>query len=129
MKIKEAAARTGVPAKTIRYYEQIGVIHPPGRAGNGYRDYDEKDLQALRFLRQARGLGFSQKDSAALLSLYHDQSRTSAVVKQFALKRLQEIDRKIADLRGIREILARSVERCPGDERPECPILDELANS
>lgn len=129
MKIKEAAARSGVPAKTIRYYEQIGLVRPPARTGNGYRDYDEKDLRTLRFLRQARGLGFSLKESGALLSLYHDQGRTSAVVKQLALKRLQEIDRKVADLQGIREILARSVERCPGDERPECPILDELANS
>ncbi|WP_137935254.1 Cu(I)-responsive transcriptional regulator [Mesorhizobium comanense] len=126
MNIGDASAQSGLPAKTIRYYEEIGLLKP-GRAGNGYRDYSVKDLHGLRFLQRARSLGFSVDDCRQLLSLYHDKARESADVKAIAEAKLVEIDRKIAELVGLRGALHHLVAHCHGDERPDCPIIDELA--
>ena len=126
MTIGEVAARTDVPPKTIRYYENIGLIKPPERLENRYRTYGETDVQTLRFIHRARSLGFSLKNISALLALYQDRKRASREVKRLALKHVGELDRKIAELTAIRKAIAELAERCHGNDRPDCPILDEL---
>jgi Cu(I)-responsive transcriptional regulator len=126
MSIGEAASRSGVPAKTIRYYEEAGIIARASRDENRYRAYSETDVQTLRFIAHARSLGFSLKDVRALLSLYRDRRRASKEVKRLALKHVADLDRKIAELTAIRKAIADLARRCHGDQRPECPILDEL---
>lgn len=127
MNIGEAAARSGLPPKTIRYYEDIGLVGPTARSANGYRDYGSPDLHTLRFLKRARSLGFSVEECRELLSLYRDPGRSSADVRALAARRMGEIARKIAELDSLRRTLARLVDACHGDERPDCPILEELA--
>jgi len=127
MNIGDAAKPSGVPAKTIRYYEEIGLIPKPDRAGNNYRDYDTNDVETLRFIARARSLGFSVKDVANLLGLYRDRSRASREVKKLALEHVAEIERKIEDLKAMRDTLAQLARHCHGDHRPECPILADLA--
>ena len=126
MSIGEAASRSGVPPKTIRYYEEIGLIAPAERLENHYRAYDENDVQTLRFIQRARSLGFSLKEVADLLALYRDRRRASRDVKRLALAHVAELDRKIAELKAIRNTIADLAARCHGDQRPECPILEEL---
>jgi MerR family copper efflux transcriptional regulator len=125
--IRDAAARAGLPPKTIRYYEDIGLISPARRRDNGYRDYAARDVHILRFLSRARGLGFSVDDCRALVALYADTDRKSGDVKDIALRRIADIDEKIAELRTMRATLADLAERCHGDDRPDCPILDDFA--
>ena len=126
MNIGDAAARTGLPPKTIRYYEDIGLVRPH-RSANGYRDFEDADLHKLAFLARARSLAFTIEDCRALLALYEDRRRTSADVKRVAEEHLARIDRKLAELESLRQALGRLVERCHGDERPDCPIIDDLA--
>jgi MerR family copper efflux transcriptional regulator len=126
MTIGEVAARTDVPPKTIRYYENIGLIKPPERLENRYRTYGETDVQTLRFIHRARSLGFSLKNISALLALYQDRKRASREVKRLALEHVGELDRKIAELTAIRNAISELAERCHGNDRPDCPILDEL---
>jgi MerR family copper efflux transcriptional regulator len=126
MTIGEVATRTDVPPKTIRYYENIGLIKPPERLENRYRTYGETDVQTLRFIHRARSLGFSLKDISALLALYQDRKRASREVKRLALEHVGELDRKIAELTAIRNAISELAERCHGNDRPDCPILDEL---
>ena len=121
------AKRSGLPAKTIRYYESIGLIPPAARSEGNYRTYSELDLQTLRFVQRARGLGFSVKDVAKLLTLWQDRRRSSAEVRRLAQDHVGEIDRKIEELKGMRRTLVHLIERCHGDHRPDCPILDDLA--
>lgn len=127
MNIGQAADRSGVPAKTIRYYESIGLIRPADRTDGNYRDYDDSSVRILQFLKRARSFGFSIEDCRELLSLYLDRGRSSADVKAMAQRRVDEIDRKILELQALRTTLGSLVERCHGDERPDCPILDDLA--
>lgn len=127
MNISQAAEQSGLPPKTIRYYEDIGLVEPARRRDNGYRDYAERDVHMLRFLHRARDLGFSVADCRSLLSLYTDSDRHSADVKAIALNRIAEIDRKIAELGEMRSVLATLAEKCHGDDRPDCPILDQFA--
>ena len=126
MNIGSAARITGLPAKTIRYYEDIGLI-VPARSANGYRAYDDQQLHRLAFLQRARSLGFSIGECRLLLSLYEDGHRRSSDVKRIALEKIAGIDRKIEELSGIRSALAHLAEHCHGDQRPDCPILDDLA--
>jgi Cu(I)-responsive transcriptional regulator len=126
MNIGDAAERSGLPAKTIRYYEDIRLVKP-ARGENGYRDYSSEDVHRLRFLQRARGLGFSVEECRQLLSLYGDKRRESADVKAVAEAKLIEIDRKIAELVSLQKTLRHLVHACHGDERPDCPILDELS--
>jgi MerR family copper efflux transcriptional regulator len=116
-----------VPAKTIRYYEESGLIGPAGRRSNRYRDYSERDLALLRFVGRARRLGFSLADVKSLIALYQDRSRTSREVKAIAEHHLARIARKIAELQSVRAALAHLIEECKGDHRPDCPIIDELS--
>ncbi|RFC65830.1 Cu(I)-responsive transcriptional regulator [Mesorhizobium denitrificans] len=126
MNIGDAAERSGLPAKTIRYYEDIGLLKPD-RAGNGYRDYSTADLHRLRFLQRARSLGFSVEECRQLLSLYGDTRRESADVKAIATAKLDDIDRKIRELTGLQVMLRQLVDSCHGDHRPDCPIIDGLS--
>ncbi len=126
MNIGETAEKSGLPAKTIRYYEDIGLI-APHRGANGYRDFSDKDLHLLAFIARARGLGFSIEDVRALLSLWQDRARASGDVKRVAEEHLTAIDAKMAELAQMRATLAGLVACCHGDARPDCPILDGLA--
>lgn len=127
MNIGEVAARSGLPAKTIRYYEDVGLIRPAPRGENGYRAYAASDLHILRFVQRARSLGFSVRHCQQLLALWRDPHRSSADVKALTERRIAEIDRKMAELASMRATLALLAEHCHGDERPDCPILDDLA--
>lgn len=127
MNIGTAAKRSGVPAKTIRYYESIGLIPEAGRAGNGYRDYAAQDVEMLRFIKRARNLGFSVEDVAGLLDLWRDKSRASADVKAVAIKHIETVEARIRELESIRDTLKHLTDCCHGDERPDCPILEGLA--
>lgn len=126
MNIGEVAERSGIPAKTIRYYEDIGLVRPR-RSGNGYRAFAETDLHKLAFLGRARALGFSIEDCRTLLGLYEDETRESAQVKAIAEEHLAAIDDKIAQLQGMRGTLSHLIEACRGDHRPDCPILSDLS--
>jgi MerR family copper efflux transcriptional regulator len=126
MNIGEAAKRSGLPAKTIRYYEEISLV-VPGRSDNGYRAYSPTDVHKLQFVQRARGLGFSVEDCRALLSLYEDDHRASADVKAIAEGHLTGIEAKIAELKALHKTLKHLVDHCHGDDRPHCPIIDDLA--
>lgn len=126
MNIGDIAKRTGLPAKTIHYYEDIDLIRPH-RDQNGYRVFGETDFHKLAFLGRARALGFSIEDCRTLLALYEDENRASADVKRLAQEHLQKIDDKIAQLSSMRDTLTHLVHACAGDNRPDCPILKDLA--
>ena len=126
MNIGTVAEKAGVPPKTIRYYETIGLIRKAERRSNGYRAYSELDMRELNFIKRARCLGFSVEEVRDLLDLWRDKRRASAAVKALATRHLKALDRKIAELGSMRRSLADLVKRCRGDERPECPILDGL---
>jgi MerR family transcriptional regulator, copper efflux regulator len=129
MNIGAAAERSGMPPKTIRYYESVGLIAPAERRGNGYRDYSDKDVATLRFVHRARGLGFTIEECRELLALYRDRGRASSEVKRMALDRVSTIDSKIGELQGMRAALLTLAHRCHGDDRPDCPILEDLASA
>lgn len=122
MNIGEAARASALPAKTIRYYEDIGLV-TPARDPNGYRTFTEFDIHNLTFLARSRALGFSIEDCRALLALYEDKSRASADVKQIAQRHLDQIEAKITDLSAMRDTLSDLVHACHGNRRPDCPIL------
>lgn len=128
MNIGAAAERSGLPPKTIRYYEDIGLVQA-SRAFNGYRDYTVEDVHRLKFLQRARSLGFSVEECRQLLSLYADKNRDSANVKAIASQKLEEIDAKIAQLQSLSAVLSHLISNCYGDHRPDCPIIDDLAGA
>ena len=127
MNIGEAARQSGLPAKTIRYYEDIDLV-VPRRGGNGYRSYSPTDVHKLQFVQRARGLGFSVQNCRTLLSLYEDENRASADVKAIASQHLAEIEAKIAALQEMHATLSTLIKACAGDHRPDCPILADLAH-
>lgn len=128
-RIGEVASLSGVTTKTIRYYESIGLLDKARRAPNGYRSYTAQTVDELRFVHRARGLGFSIEDVRTLLGLWADERRASSEVKALALEHIERVEAKIHGLKSMRDTLARLVEACHGDERPDCPILDELTDS
>lgn len=128
MNVQSAAAASGLPAKTIRYYDEIGLVTPDRRA-NGYRDYNDRAVQKLAFLKRARQLGFSIDDCRQLLSLYEDKQRASKDVRTLAQQHLGEIDARLSELHELRATLADLVDACHGDSRPDCPILADLAGA
>jgi Cu(I)-responsive transcriptional regulator len=129
MKIGAAAEGSGVSAKMIRHYEAIGLLPPPARRDNSYRDYGAQEVHELRFIGRARKLGFSMAEIAALLALWRDRSRPSREVRKLAASHLADLERRIAELRGMAQTLGQLVARCHGDARPDCPILDELGGA
>ena len=128
MKIGDAAEQSGLPVKTVRYYDEIQLVSP-GREESGYRAYSESDVHRLQFVSRSRSLGFSLEDCRHLLSLYEDQSRASSSVKQIVQEKLKEVDRKIEELQGLRKTLVHLSDNCKGDSRPDCPILDDLSGA
>ncbi len=126
MNIGQASKLSGLPTKTIRYYEEIGLVKAD-RKDNGYRDYSEAHIHKLSFLKRSRNLGFAVEECRNLLSLYEDTERSSSDVKQLAQSKVEEIDQKISELEGLRETLSHLVWACHGDDRPDCPIIDDLA--
>ena len=128
MNISQAAAKSGLAAKTVRFYDEAGLVQPI-RGDNGYRQYSDQDVHKLRFLQRARSLGFSLQECRQLLSLYEDHGRASADVRAIAQQHLERIDRKIAELNGLKLTMEHLVSACRGDTRPDCPILDDLSSS
>lgn len=126
MNIGEAAAASGVSAKMIRYYEETGLIPPAGRTVSGYRTYGPKEVQILRFVRRARDLGFPMEKVADLLALWRDRSRASSDVKHLAEAQIDALDARIREMQEMKATLEHLVHSCAGNQRPDCPILDEL---
>ena len=127
MNISEAAERSGVSAKMIRYYESIDLLPPAARRPNGYRDYGERDVSVLQFIRRTRDLGFSMEEVAALLALWLDRRRPSREVKKLAEMHIADLERRMKEMRSVLRTLRTLADHCHGDERSECPILDDLA--
>jgi Cu(I)-responsive transcriptional regulator len=125
--IGAAALASGVSAKMLRHYEEIGLVPPPGRTAAGYRVYRPQDIHTLRFVKRARDLGFTMPEIKNLLALWNDRRRASADVKRLATRHAAELERKIAELDAMRRTLLELAQRCHGDHRPDCPILDDLA--
>ena len=126
MNIGEASHASGVTAKMIRYYEETGLIPPAARTASGYRTYGPKEVQILRFVRRARGLGFPMEKVADLLALWRDRSRASADVKQLAEAQVKSLETRIQEMQEMKATLEHLVHACAGDDRPDCPILDNL---
>lgn len=127
MNIGQVSKVTGVSLRMIRHYEVIGLMPTPDRSDNGYRDYPPRSIERLRFIANARDLGFSVSEIAALLALWDDRSRTSGEVKIIALKHADDLGRKASALEAMRQTLLELAEGCSGDARPDCPILSGLA--
>lgn len=126
MNIGAAAAATGVSTKMIRHYEAIGLLSPAARRRNDYRDYGEHEIHELRFVRRARRLGFSIEEIATLLALWRDKERPSREVRKIARAHLDDLERRIAEMQAMAATLRKLVRDCSGDDRPHCPILEDL---
>ncbi len=126
MNVADAARSAGLTPKAVRFYESEGLVKPV-RAANGYRVYGDADVNRLQFLSRARSLGFSLEECRRLLDLYDDKKRSSAEVKSLTESKVEDIDRRIAELREIRKALMQLAVSCNGDDRPDCPILDDIA--
>ena len=129
MNIGQAATQSGVIQRMIRHYEGIGLIPKAARRDSGYRDYDDKDVHTLRFIRRARDLGFPIEEIGKLLTLWQDRSRASSDVKALAMARAAQLKRKAAELNEMRKALEDLATKCHGDDRPDCPILGGLAGA
>lgn len=127
MNIRLASEASGLPARTIRYYESIALL-TPARDGNGYRDFSAADVHKLQFLARARSLGFTIEDCRALLNLWEDRQRASADVKRIAAEHVKAIEAKIDELRRMHDTLTHLMKHCQGNDRPDCPIIDGLAS-
>lgn len=128
MNIGQAARRSGLSTKMIRYYESIGLLKPATRSDSGYRLYQAQDLHNLAFIKRSRDLGFSLEEIGKLLTLWQDRQRASADVKALAMHHIDELNRRIEELVSLRDTLGELVSHCQGDDRPDCPILKDLAN-
>jgi MerR family copper efflux transcriptional regulator len=127
MNIGQAARRSGLSTKMIRYYEAIGLLKPATRSDSGYRLYQPEDLHSLAFIKRSRDLGFSLEEVGKLLTLWQDRQRASADVKALALQHIEELNRRIEELASLRDTLSELVAHCKGNDRPDCPILKDLA--
>lgn len=128
LNIGEAAKASGVSAKMIRHYESIGLLPPARRSDAGYRLYGEQDVRVLQFIHRGRALGFSLEQLAGLLALWQDKDRASADVRRLAERHIDELERKIAELQAMQRTLQALAHSCHGDQRSDCPILDDLAS-
>ena len=127
MNIGEAARQSGVSAKMVRHYESLGLLPQVQRSESGYRQYSEAEVHTLRFIKRGRDLGFSMAEIAELVSLWNNRRRASASVRRIAQKHADDLTRRIADMQAMQQTLTHLVHGCQGNERPECPILDDLA--
>ena len=127
LNIGQAAARSGVTAKMVRHYESLGLLPAVARTDAGYRQYGDKEVHTLRFIRRARKLGFSMIEIAQLLKLWQNRRRASADVKRISLAHVADLERRITEMEAMKRTLERLAASCHGDHRPDCPILDELA--
>nr|WP_279343765.1 Cu(I)-responsive transcriptional regulator [Variovorax terrae] len=125
--IGTAAARSGVSAKMVRHYESLGLLPRVQRTGSGYRQYTEADVHTLRFIKRSRDLGFSMDEIGELLGLWNNRRRTSAGVKRIAQAHVDDLAQRIKAMQAMKRSLEHLVHCCHGDERPDCPILDDLA--
>jgi Cu(I)-responsive transcriptional regulator len=126
MNIGQASKASGVSAKMIRYYDEIGLVRPSGRTESNYREYDQRELNELRFIKRARNLGFSMEEITQLLSLWRDHQRPSREVKAVADRHLADLDARIAEMQAMADTLRHLSHCCAGDDRPDCPILADL---
>ena len=129
MNIGQASKASGVSAKMIRYYDEIGLVRPSARTESNYREYDDKELNELRFIRRARSLGFSMQEITLLLSLWRDRTRPSREVKAIADRHIADLDKRIAEMQAMADTLRRLSHGCAGDDRPDCPILTDLVSN
>ncbi len=129
MNIGEAARLSGVSAKMVRHYESLGLLPQVHRSDSGYRQYTEAEVHTLRFIKRARDLGFSMAEIAELVSLWQNRRRASQNVRRIAQKHADELGERIAAMQAMQHTLAHLVHCCQGNERPECPILDDLAGA
>ena len=127
MNIGQAAAASGVSAKMIRYYEEVGLIRPPLRAQNGYRSYEKSNIHELKFIRRARDLGFTVEQISGLMQLWRDRDRASGDVKRIALEHVGVLEAKLREIEEMANTLRHLAANCHGDERPDCPIIESLA--
>jgi MerR family transcriptional regulator, copper efflux regulator len=127
MNIGQASRATGVSAKMIRYYEEIGLVRPASRTDANYREYDRRELNELRFIKRGRGLGFSMPEITQLLGLWRDRARPSREVKAIADRHITDLDARITEMQAMADTLRHLSHCCAGDERPDCPILRDLA--
>ncbi|MBX8496088.1 Cu(I)-responsive transcriptional regulator [Pseudomonas cichorii] len=128
MNIGQAASKSGLSAKMIRYYESIGLLRPASRSDSGYRLYSSEDLHTLAFIKRSRDLGFSLEEVGKLLTLWQDRQRASSDVKALAHQHIADLNQKIEEMTSLRDTLQELVEHCHGDDRPDCPILKDLAS-
>ena len=128
MNIGQAARASGVSAKMIRYYDEIGLVRPSGRTESNYREYDEREINELRFIRRGRSLGFSMAEITQLLSLWRDRARPSREVKAIADRHVAGLDARIAEMQAMADTLRHLSHCCAGDDRPDCPILADLTD-
>ena len=126
MNIGQASKASGVSTKMIRYYDEIGLVRPASRTGSNYREYDDRQVNELRFIKRARGLGFAVAEIQHLLSLWRDRARPSREVKAIAERHLADLDARIAEMQAMADTLRRLSDCCAGDDRPDCPILEDL---
>lgn len=122
-----AARRAGISARMVRHYESLGLVKGVARTDSGYRQYTEADVHALHFIRRSRDLGFSMEEIAELLGLWHDRSRASSQVKRIAQQHIDDLSERIAQMQAMQRSLKTLVSCCKGNDRPDCPILDDLA--
>ena len=127
--IGQAAALSGVSAKMLRHYETLALLGQVTRTDNGYRQYTEADVHSLRFIKRSRDMGFSMAEIAELVNLWHDRRRASANVKAIAQKHLDDLNGRIEAMQAMQRTLQNLLHHCHGDDRPDCPILDDLAGS
>ena len=128
MNIGEVAALSEVNTKMIRRYEELGIIPKAGRTDSGYRQYSDKDVHILRFVKRSRELGFSMKDIKQLINLWRNKSRSSSQVKSIAQKHQEELEKKLKEIQSMLNTINHLVHNCHGDQRPDCPILDDLSS-
>lgn len=127
MNIGQAANLSGLPAKTLRYYEEIGLVQPGRVLGNDYRDYSDADVEHLRFLQRARAVGFSLDVCRELLDLYRDENRRCSQVKKLVLEKIEQVETQLQELHALKAVLTDMANGCAGDESAECSIIDTLA--
>jgi len=127
MKISEVAAKTGVTNRAIRYYEELNLIKS-NRLSNNYREYDNDSLDKLKFISRARKLGFSIDECSSLISLFNNKTRKSSEVRKIAISKREELKKQIKELKDLEKSLEWLIKKCPGNDKPNCPIIDELAN-